>query len=80
MSHFWNSHPFMSVRGPSESNSCLDWSGCRLATGAMTSSHLSGRNEMCFIRGTVDIPHSRHSRYGDAASYDPSLLGVAATL
>ncbi|KAK9169529.1 hypothetical protein Syun_001669 [Stephania yunnanensis] len=42
----------------------------------MTSSHLSGRNEMCFIRGTVDIPHSRHSRYGDAASYDRVCLAL----
>ncbi|KAK9114424.1 hypothetical protein Syun_021221 [Stephania yunnanensis] len=29
-----------------------DWSGCRLATGAMTSSH-SIRNEMCFIRAPL---------------------------
>ncbi|KAK9125264.1 hypothetical protein Scep_014110 [Stephania cephalantha] len=41
----------------------------------MTSSH-SIRNEMCFIRGAVDIPHSRHFRYGDAAS-DDRVLGVA---
>ncbi|KAK9088755.1 hypothetical protein Scep_027837 [Stephania cephalantha] len=52
-----------------------DWSGCRLATGAMTSSH-SIRNEMCFIRGAVDIPHSRHFRYGDAVSDDRVCLAL----
>ncbi|KAK9114904.1 hypothetical protein Syun_021701 [Stephania yunnanensis] len=41
----------------------------------MTSSH-SIRNEMCFIRGAVDIPHSRHFRYGDAASDDRVCLAL----
>ncbi|KAK9142488.1 hypothetical protein Syun_011888 [Stephania yunnanensis] len=41
----------------------------------MTLSH-SIRNEMCFIRGAVDIPHSRHFRYGDAASDDRVCLAL----
>ncbi|KAK9134878.1 hypothetical protein Syun_014208 [Stephania yunnanensis] len=31
---------------------------------------------MCFIRGAVDIPHSRHFRYGDAASDDRVCLAL----
>ncbi|KAK9151103.1 hypothetical protein Syun_009412 [Stephania yunnanensis] len=42
----------------------------------MTSSH-SIRNEMCFILGAVDIPHSRHFRYGDAASDDRVCLALS---
>ncbi|KAK9107737.1 hypothetical protein Syun_023748 [Stephania yunnanensis] len=46
----------------------------------MTSSHsivtVFGRNEMCFIRGAVDIPHSRHFRYGDTASDDRVCLAL----
>ncbi|KAK9111518.1 hypothetical protein Scep_019037 [Stephania cephalantha] len=45
----------------------------------MTSSH-SIRNEMCFIRGAVDIPHSRHFRYGDAVSDDQKSAWRCATL
>ncbi|KAK9097804.1 hypothetical protein Syun_024849 [Stephania yunnanensis] len=41
----------------------------------MTSSH-SIQNEMCFIRGAIDIPHSRHFRYGDAASDDRVCLAL----
>ncbi|KAK9128851.1 hypothetical protein Syun_017648 [Stephania yunnanensis] len=31
---------------------------------------------MCFIRGAVDIPHSPHLRYGDAASDDRVCLAL----
>ncbi|KAK9162633.1 hypothetical protein Syun_003535 [Stephania yunnanensis] len=41
----------------------------------MTSSH-SIRNEMCFIRDAVDIPHSRQFRYGDVASDDRVFLAL----
>ncbi|KAK9163277.1 hypothetical protein Syun_004179 [Stephania yunnanensis] len=42
----------------------------------MTSSHSIWSNEMCFIRGAVYIPHSRHFRYGDAASDDRVCLAL----